>query len=99
HVITELGDDEGPALGALQGNDDIRLVAGQTHRPGKRQQVQVEIGVALAEFAELAGHQHGAVALGGTDARSEEHTSELQSSETIVCRLLLENKNGRARES
>src|SRR5690606_16380678 len=31
----------------------------------------------------------------GVTARSEEHTSELQSRENIVCRLLLEKKNGR----
>src|SRR5690606_24585399 len=29
----------------------------------------------------------------GTDLRSEEHTSELQSRENLVCRLLLEKKN------
>src|SRR5690606_39700717 len=29
----------------------------------------------------------------GTDVRSEEHTSELQSRENLVCRLLLEKKN------
>src|SRR5690606_41603373 len=29
------------------------------------------------------------------EARSEEHTSELQSRENLVCRLLLGNKNGR----
>src|SRR5436309_5124727 len=29
------------------------------------------------------------------DARSEEHTSELQSRENLVCRLLLEKKNQR----
>src|SRR5207244_13618137 len=29
-------------------------------------------------------------------SRSEEHTSELQSPDHLVCRLLLENKNGRA---
>src|SRR3712207_8179242 len=28
--------------------------------------------------------------------RSEEHTSELQSRQYLVCRLLLENKNGRS---
>src|SRR5690606_40155680 len=32
-------------------------------------------------------------ALGG-DGRSEEHTSELQSRENLVCRLLLEKKQG-----
>src|SRR5690606_41495607 len=29
----------------------------------------------------------------GPDSRSEEHTSELQSRENLVCRLLLEKKN------
>src|SRR5690606_40499330 len=29
----------------------------------------------------------------GSDHRSEEHTSELQSRENLVCRLLLEKKN------
>src|SRR2546430_5795032 len=32
-------------------------------------------------------------------ARSEEHTSELQSQSNLVCRLLLEKKNIRARAS
>src|SRR5690606_40796110 len=32
-------------------------------------------------------------ALPGTKHRSEEHTSELQSRENLVCRLLLEKKN------
>src|SRR5690606_40345357 len=31
----------------------------------------------------------------GSNARSEEHTSELQSRENLVCRLLLEQKEGR----
>src|SRR5690625_7039652 len=34
---------------------------------------------------------------GGPDARSEEHTSELQSRGHLVCRLLLEKKNRRKR--
>src|SRR3712207_8894952 len=33
-----------------------------------------------------------AVAAGGKDERSEEHTSELQSRQYLVCRLLLEKK-------
>src|SRR3712207_6891701 len=32
---------------------------------------------------------------GGADARSEEHTSELQSRQYLVCRLLLEKKKTR----
>src|SRR2546428_7923909 len=40
--------------------------------------------------AGVAGVCRGAVA--GIDARSEEHTSELQSRSDLVCRLLLEKK-------
>src|SRR3712207_7634022 len=39
-----------------------------------------------------AGDDRGA-ARGGLVARSEEHTSELQSRQYLVCRLLLEKKN------
>src|SRR5690606_41114768 len=35
----------------------------------------------------------GVITGSGVDARSEEHTSELQSRENLVCRLLLEKKN------
>src|SRR5436309_6571763 len=35
-----------------------------------------------------------AASKGISAARSEEHTSELQSRENLVCRLLLEKKNG-----
>src|SRR5712675_3575283 len=35
---------------------------------------------------------HGVVAIPDLDARSEEHTSELQSRLHLVCRLLLEKK-------
>src|SRR5436309_6484249 len=34
------------------------------------------------------------VVVGQTNFRSEEHTSELQSRENLVCRLLLEKKKG-----
>src|SRR2546430_10554620 len=37
------------------------------------------------------------VARDGVEARSEEHTSELQSQSNIVCRLLLERTNAPAR--
>src|SRR5690242_21896852 len=37
----------------------------------------------------------GFVSYGGDAARSEEHTSELQSHVKLVCRLLLEKKNVR----
>src|SRR3712207_9314714 len=38
-----------------------------------------------------AGHDHRGRG-GGRDERSEEHTSELQSRQYLVCRLLLEKK-------
>src|SRR3712207_8108401 len=40
-------------------------------------------------LAPLRTRLHG----GGTHKRSEEHTSELQSRQYLVCRLLLEKKN------
>src|SRR3712207_6906480 len=40
---------------------------------------------------EARRHDHGAA--GAADRRSEEHTSELQSRQYLVCRLLLEKKN------
>src|SRR5437870_10179454 len=44
--------------------------------------------------ADLHGHLHGE--LGRRHARSEEHTSELQSRGHLVCRLLLEKKKEKA---
>src|SRR5690349_22848197 len=38
-------------------------------------------------------------ALGAPEARSEEHTSELQSRRDLVCRLLLEKKNNTRRRT
>src|SRR5690606_42164278 len=45
----------------------------------------------LAEAAD-PGDQHLRLLDPGRGARSEEHTSELQSRENLVCRLLLEKK-------
>src|SRR2546427_3583724 len=45
------------------------------------------------ELVHLAVRVHAEVGLGHTPAaRSEEHTSELQSQSNLVCRLLLEKK-------
>src|SRR5258708_31900366 len=38
-------------------------------------------------------HAHDLADLGSLELRSEEHTSELQSPDHLVCRLLLEKKN------
>src|SRR3712207_8201389 len=62
-------------------------VAGQAHQPGDRLHPEVVAGdVPAGAGAEAADR--------GVDdsRRSEEHTSELQSRQYIVCRLLLEKK-------
>src|SRR5690606_40858473 len=56
---------------------------------------------AVAAVAEIGGawliwqgvREHRGVLWMGLGVRSEEHTSELQSRENLVCRLLLEKKN------
>src|SRR3712207_8593208 len=45
-----------------------------------------------AEVGEDPGHLLTVADLEGFEARSEEHTSELQSRQYLVCRLLLEKK-------
>src|SRR3712207_8783908 len=45
-----------------------------------------------ASVAEVALEDVSKVYPDGTEARSEEHTSELQSRQYLVCRLLLEKK-------
>src|SRR5690606_15591617 len=55
---------------------DVRQVAAQ----------ELELGAALGQLGVAA------LASGDAIARSEEHTSELQSRENLVCRLLLEKK-------
>src|SRR3712207_8448654 len=44
----------------------------------------------LVDSTIVRAHQHSA---GGQGGRSEEHTSELQSRQYLVCRLLLEKKH------
>src|SRR3712207_7301473 len=47
----------------------------------------------LAAAAVVAGPAQAATPSSAVTARSEEHTSELQSRQYLVCRLLLEKKN------
>src|SRR2546427_4879520 len=54
--------------------------------------MMLELGPVLVSLA-LAGRVGASMA-----ARSEEHTSELQSQSNLVCRLLLEKKNSRRYE-
>src|SRR3712207_8974885 len=63
------------------------------------QRVEQPVGRRVQEEAELVGHEAVAAEAVGPagvleilDPRSEEHTSELQSRQYLVCRLLLEKK-------
>src|SRR5688572_29878222 len=51
--------------------------------------------VALSAIAFVTIVNCASVSVGGKFARSEEHTSELQSQSNLVCRLLLEKKNNK----
>src|SRR3712207_7436139 len=50
-------------------------------------------GVASVPFLYIAPSRDRSINLDHTLTRSEEHTSELQSRQYLVCRLLLEKKN------
>src|SRR6266498_1086299 len=80
----------------LAGADQVPGALGQRAREDQRvgaRQRRVDLGV-----SDVGGHPRyvvgpaGAARAGHLDARSEEHTSELQSRPHLVCRLLLEKK-------
>src|SRR5690606_39618611 len=56
-------------------------------------QIQLMVCAVLAQ--RYARRPEDDAAAAGSEARSEEHTSELQSRENLVCRLLLEKKKQR----
>src|SRR3712207_8217426 len=57
----------------------------------------LEAGLGQVEGEQCGGGELPAVGLPGGGPRSEEHTSELQSRQYLVCRLLLEKKKNNAR--
>src|SRR3712207_8650246 len=70
--------------------------------PGRSRHVQMRPAVpgrAGEGAQEQGGHDRTAADVGGVDhigdPRSEEHTSELQSRQYLVCRLLLEKQKNR----
>src|SRR5690606_42013213 len=72
------GDHEPAAVDAAAGDDDPGVVRGERHG------VLDQLGEQVDDVVDrLAGD-------GRVRLRSEEHTSELQSRENLVCRLLLE---------
>src|SRR3712207_8487763 len=71
--------------------DGVERVPERRARPG------VDLHHLLVGRVVVAGdhavERPGGAAVRGPEQRSEEHTSELQSRQYLVCRLLLENKN------
>src|SRR5258708_26037721 len=74
---------------------DVRGLAAETGKPGLMNK-DARIGQSKALFGCATGEQHGgdggSLSDASGDDRSEEHTSELQSPDHLVCRLLLEKK-------
>src|SRR2546427_3104779 len=73
----------------------FRSHLGHGHRVERLARFHVIAGLDqdLHDAALLCGvHARGVVLIEVDDARSEEHTSELQSQSNLVCRLLLEKK-------
>src|SRR5690606_41405495 len=78
-------------------SSDLPVRAVGTHRPRYRQRLRSPDR--LRRHSAPTGHHHAPqrglkhhAGQYGTHPRSEEHTSELQSRENLVCRLLLEKK-------
>src|SRR3712207_8734889 len=63
--------------------------------PGRPEALRGQLPAALQRVPDLPLPPHGAGLLRAP--RSEEHTSELQSRQYLVCRLLLEKKKKKAR--
>src|SRR5690606_41398184 len=66
-------------------------IGGQLARERRHFGLSVE-DLAIGAFARRGGAEQGRQLVAATRHRSEEHTSELQSRENLVCRLLLEKK-------
>src|SRR5437763_5075503 len=68
-------------------------------RPGRRSRSRRDVGRVDGRTRAFGRRACPLAVLAVTPARSEEHTSELQSPMYLVCRLLLEKKKWDARKS
>src|SRR3712207_7211452 len=71
---------------------DAELLA-REHRPRRGVALPVRRRAGEHRDRAVGAHLHGGVLRERATTRSEEHTSELQSRQYLVCRLLLEKKN------
>src|SRR5690606_41720054 len=74
----------------LLGEDRAKVPLRRLPEPVHERRVDVAVQQPHPRLVQRPRRVHLDVALG--DRRSEEHTSELQSRENLVCRLLLEKK-------
>src|SRR5690606_14997897 len=82
---------EGPGALSLRGLDDVIVATGVVAVPPAAFQALGAGNDARMPVAQ--GNRFFQQPRGARRTRSEEHTSELQSRENLVCRLLLEKKN------
>src|SRR5690606_21780318 len=83
--------EDSPLVDALLERDDCPVLFGEGHAPERQSEHYPRWERRLlGKLKRLVGDPSVAV---GPRLRSEEHTSELQSRENLVCRLLLEKKN------
>src|SRR5690606_39637534 len=77
------------AFTGFSGGEDEARFPVPCHQPGRDRRARHRAAPAWrGSLDDTAGNQLP----GAADLRSEEHTSELQSRENLVCRLLLEKK-------
>src|SRR3712207_7806980 len=81
----------------LSRSDEVADQCRQRPADGPERLEQDDDPAAHPGGGELADQRRGDGQLGAETERSEEHTSELQSRQYLVCRLLLEKKNKHAR--
>src|SRR5690606_41578348 len=77
------------------GSEPLETTGNPGHRRAAAQTYRHAVGAGRAPAGRpgfLPPAEENPLTLFGVDDRSEEHTSELQSRENLVCRLLLEKK-------
>src|SRR5690606_40946319 len=94
-LLSRVPDTTPTEIYSLSLHDALPIFVGVEADPVQRR-VEIEIArraaARPAALRVLGERPQGEVAVGRGQLRSEEHTSELQSREKLVCRLLLEKK-------
>src|SRR5690606_40168734 len=91
HVVAAIIQHKGKILCTQKGPGKYDYISYKYEFPGGKVEVGETVQAAL--HREIKEEIRLDIAVGERYKRSEEHTSELQSRENLVCRLLLEKKN------